>query len=312
MEIRQLNTIKSGQVQLLNNSSDFYNFFLYTILLATKCGFNFINSRKAVGRRMNKHRVRTVVLSAVVAGSLLIGANAGAADLKDILKEGVKANKLAQQSQQRINANIDKTFDIVADYTAVLKTVEGLQIYNERLRRQIKQQEDNMAEIRKSIRGVTVVKRQIAPLMKEMVYTLEIFINKDIPFKLEERLAGIERLKDMMDDPKVDDSEKFRSVFELYQIESDYGRAMHPYTDVVNVNGTSREVDVLMIGRVALLYQTRDGLISGAWDHEASEWKIVDAAEYRKSINMALRVALKQAAADSILKLPLSAPEKAK
>ena len=261
---------------------------------------------------MNKHRVRTVVLSAVVAGSLLIGANAGAADLKDILKEGVKANKLAQQSQQRINVNIDKTFDIVSEYTAVLKTVEGLQIYNERLRRQIKQQEDNMAEIRKSIKGVTVVKRQIAPLMKEMVDTLEIFINKDIPFKREERLAGIERLKDMMDDPKVDDSEKFRSVFELYQIESDYGRAMHPYTDVVNVNGVSREVDVLMIGRVALLYQTRDGLISGAWDHEASEWKIVDAAEYRKSINMALRVALKQAAADSILKLPLSAPEKAK
>jgi hypothetical protein len=262
---------------------------------------------------MNKHRVRTVVLSAVAAGSLLMGASAGAADdLKDILKEGAKANKLAQQSQQRINATVDKTLDIVTEYKGVLKIVEGLQIYNARLSRQIKRQEENMAEIRQSIKGVTVVKRQIAPLMKEMVDTLEIFINKDIPFKLEERRAGIERLKGMMDDPTVDDSEKFRSIFELYQIESDYGRAMVPYTQVVDVDGVDREVDVLMIGRVALLYQTRDGMISGAWDKAAGEWVIVDAGEYRKSINMALRVALKQAAADSILKLPLSAPETAK
>ena len=261
---------------------------------------------------MNKHRVRTAVLSAVAAGSLMIGISAGAADLKQILNEGAKANKLAQQSQERINATVDKTMDIVDDYKQVLKTVEGLQIYNARLRSQIARQVQNMNDIKKSISGVTEVKRQVAPLMSEMVSALEDFINMDIPFQKEVRLEGIAKMKALMDNPEVLDSEKFRSIFEGYQIESDYGRAMVTYTETVNVEGTDREVDMLMVGRVALLYQTRDGQVSGAWDKQAQEWVVLDPAEYRKSIMKALRVADKKAAADNILKLPMSAPEAAK
>jgi len=266
------------------------------------------NSKKAVGRRMIKHRVRTVVLSAVAAGALVMGAgSAGATDLKDVLEVGMKANQVAQQSQEKINKIVDQTDKVVADYKAVLRTIEGLRIYNAQLQRQIDLQNVEMEKLSNSIKGVTYIKRQITPLMMKMVDALGEFIENDLPIKRAERIAGIERLRDLMDNPNVDASEKFRSVFELYQIESEYGRAVQAYTSKVNVDGNELEVDMLHIGRIALVYQTRDGKQSGMWDQENQRWIQLDES-YRKPIKQALAVASKQAAADTLLRLPLTAP----
>ncbi len=257
---------------------------------------------------MIKHRVRTVVLSAVTATSLVWGtASAGATDLKQVLEVGTKANQVAQQSQAKIDKTVDQTDKIIGDYKGVLRTIEGLRIYNAQLQRQIDLQVVEMGKLTKSIKGVTYVKRQITPLMMKMVDALGEFIEKDLPIKREERIAGIGRLKELMENPNVDASEKFRSVFELYQIESEYGRAVQAYTDKVIVGGNELEVDMLHIGRIALVYQTRDGLQSGMWDHTAQEWVALEES-YRKPIKQALSVAQKKAAADTLLRLPITAP----
>ncbi len=281
--------------------------FLYS-LAAILSGINFNNSIKAVGRIMIKHGVRTVVLSAVAATSLMWGAaSAGATDLKQVLEVGIKANQVAQQSQAKIDKTVDQTDKIIGDYKAVLRTIEGLRIYNAQLQRQIDLQVVEMGKLTKSIKGVTYVKRQITPLMMKMVDALGEFIEKDLPIKREERIAGIGRLKELMENPNVDASEKFRSVFELYQIESEYGRAVQAYTDKVIVGGNELEVDMLHIGRIALVYQTRDGVSSGMWDQAAQNWVELDES-YRKPIKRALAVAQKKAAADTLLRLPLTAP----
>lgn len=257
---------------------------------------------------MIKHRVRTVVLSAVAASALIFSVgSAGATSLKDVLEVGTKANTVAQQSQEKINVTVEQTDKIIGDYKAVLRTIEGLRIYNAQLQRQIDLQNVEMGKLTKSIKGVTYVKRQITPLMMNMVNALGDFIENDLPIKREERIAGIERLREMMDNPNIDASEKFRSVFELYQIESQYGRAVQAYTDKVKVGGNELEVDMLHIGRIALVYQTRDGKQSGMWDHANQKWIELDDS-YRKPIKQALAVANKQAAADTLLRLPMTAP----
>lgn len=262
---------------------------------------------------MIKHRVRTVVLSAVVAaGSLTLGTAAiGQTALNDVLEEGMSANKLAQESQARVNEIVNDTDKIVTQYKNVLKTVDGLKVYNAQMERSIERQKEAMEQLNTSIKDVTYTKRQITPLMVKMVDAIEVFIKNDIPFKIEERLAGLERIKDLMSDPNVDASEKFRSVFELYQIESDYGRVFQGYKQNMVVGGNERTVDMLMVGRVALLYQTTDGLISGAYNKETKEFEVVDEGTYRSSINTAIRIANAQEAADKLLLLPIIAPEEA-
>jgi hypothetical protein len=261
---------------------------------------------------MIKHRVRTVVLSAVVAaGSLSLGTAAmGQTTLDEVLQEGISTNVLAQESQARINEIVGDTDKLIGQYKNVLKTVDGLKVYNAQMERSIERQMQAMEELTENIKNVTDVKRQVEPLLDRMIDGLEQFIRNDLPFQMEERLAGLERVKDLMTNPDVDSSERFRSVFELYQIESDYGRVFQSYQQTMDVNGQERIVDMLMVGRVALLYQTTDGTVSGAYNKETKQFEIVDEATYRKSITSAIRVANAQEAADKILILPISAPER--
>lgn len=261
---------------------------------------------------MIKHRVRTVVLSAfVAAGSLSLGTAAmGQTTLDEVLQEGISTNVLAQESQERINEIVGDTDKLIDQYKNVLKTVDGLKVYNAQMERSIERQMQAMEELTENIKNVTDVKRQVEPLLVKMIDGLEQFIRNDLPFQLEERLAGLDRVKDLMTNPDVDSSERFRSVFELYQIENDYGRVFQSYQQTMDVNGQERIVDMLMVGRVALLYQTTDGTVSGAYNKETKQFEVVDEATYRKSITSAIRVANAQEAADKILILPISAPER--
>ncbi|MDG1021168.1 MAG: DUF3450 domain-containing protein [Emcibacteraceae bacterium] len=261
---------------------------------------------------MIKHRVRTFVLSAfVAAGSLSLGTAAmGQTTLDEVLQEGISTNVLAQESQERINEIVGDTDKLIGQYKNVLKTVDGLKVYNAQMERSIERQMQAMEELTENIKNVTDVKRQVEPLLVRMIDGLEQFIRNDLPFQLEERLAGLDRVKDLMTNPDVDSSERFRSVFELYQIENDYGRVFQSYQQTMDVNGQERIVDMLMVGRVALLYQTTDGTVSGAYNKETKQFEVVDEATYRKSITSAIRVANAQEAADKILILPISAPER--
>ncbi len=272
--------------------------------------FNHNNSKKAVGRRMIKHRLRTILLSAIVAtGTLSFGSLAiGQTLLSDVLNEGISANQIAQQSQARVNTIVDDTDKIITEYKSILKTVDGLRVYNAQMDRSIERQLQAMEELTENIKNVTDIKRQVEPLLVRMVDGLEQFIKNDIPFQLETRLAGLDRVKDLMTDPDVDASERFRTVFELYQIESDYGGVFQSYQQTMEVDGIERFVDMLMVGRVALLYQTTDGLVSGAYNKETREFEIVDQGTYQRSINTAIRMANAKAPQNTLLLLPIAAP----
>ena len=238
---------------------------------------------------------------------LLIGQTA----LNDVLEEGISANQIAQESQVRVNEIVDETDKIVTEYKNVLKTVDGLKVYNAQMERSIERQMQAMEELTTNIKNVTNIKRQVEPLLTRMVDGLEEFINNDIPFRKEERLAGLERVKDLMTDPDIDASERFRSVFELYQVESDYGGVFQSYQQTMDIDGVERFVDMLMIGRVALLYQTTDGLISGAYNKATGQFEEVDQGTYQKSINTAIRMANAKAPQNTLLLLPIMAPETA-
>ena len=91
-------------------------------------------------------------------------------------------------------------------------------------------------------------------------------------FLIEERTDRVENNKDLLERADVTAAEKFRVVMEAWQIENDYARTISTYTDELEIGGVIREVDVLQVGRVALLYQTPDGAESGAWDQRTRQW----------------------------------------
>jgi len=167
-----------------------------------------------------------------------------------------------------------------------------------------------MQALSESISNVALIERQIIPLMTRMVDALDEFVQLDTPFLMKERTARIARLREMMERSDVTAAEKFRRVIEGYQIENDYGRTIEAYKGSTQVGGNELEVDFLRIGRVALLYQTVGGAITGAWDTTTGSFVELPPATYQKQVLDGLKIARKQVAPD-LLVVPVSAPTRA-
>ena len=165
-----------------------------------------------------------------------------------------------------------------------------------------------MEQLDESIAEVSVVERQITPLMLRMLEGLDQFIELDVPFLMDERRARVTRLQDIMERANVSAAEKFRAVIEAYQIESEFGRTIEAYKDSLDIEGQSRQVDLLRIGRVALVYQTVGGEFNGVWDQNKRDWEPLDPTEYRNHIAKGLKIARKQVAPD-LLMMPIAAAE---
>lgn len=233
-----------------------------------------------------------------------------AASVSKVLTINDKMIARSQASQARVDALVEQRNDLVSDYKMSLKEIDGLQVYNAQLGRQISNQEAEMAQLNGSLDRVAVVDRQMTPLMIRMIDGLEQFINLDVPFLPQERNERLRNLKDLMTRSDISTAEKFRNLIEAYKVENDYGRTIEAYVEEIEVDGAVREVDVLRVGRVALLYQTQDRATTGMWNIREKRWEELG-AEYKNPVRNGIRVARKQAAPE-LLRVPLNAPENEK
>ena len=258
---------------------------------------------------MTTHRFKTVLLAACVAGGALgVAASSNAASIDQILDVGKQRTAEAKTSQAKIDRLADETRDLLSDYKTVMKQVDGLLVYNARLERQIANHNRRISDIDGSISEAAVIQRQIPPLVGRMLDGLEQFINLDMPFDLDTRLGNIEAVRNNLDRSDVTAAEAFRQVLELYSIELQYGRGIESYSDTIEINGTPREVDILRIGRISLVYQTTDGAETGAWDTGSGTWEALPAGDYASAVRKGVRIAKKQATIE-LLNMPVAAPE---
>jgi hypothetical protein len=259
---------------------------------------------------MKIQRFKTMVFATSLSVSLMAGMVQAETSVNSILKEGEKKTTQAVSSQQRIDKISDQTGTLLADFKVVNKQIEGLQVYNSQLGKQIVKQLEVLVELQTSIDNVTVIERQIQPLILKMLDGLEHFVELDVPFHMAERKDRIEMLRSNQERADISVAEKFRQIWEAYKIESEYGRKIDTYKDTMMVDGQEREVNILRVGRIALMYQTSDAKSSGAWDQKNRRWTEVDTGEYRSAILKGIRIAKKQASID-IMNLPIAAPEMA-
>ncbi len=227
--------------------------------------------------------------------------------LKPVVNAAAEINGSAANSQHKINGITDKIESKIQQFKTINKETDGLQVYNGQLKKQIQNQIQEMSDLNMSIDEVSVIERQITPLMMRMVAGLEQFVALDVPFLPAERSKRIIDLRDMMDRADVSPSEKFRRVMEAYQVEMDYGRTMEAYSGLLTLDGQERDVDFLRVGRSILVYQTRDASLQGVWNKETKQWEPLSSS-YRTQVTKGLRMAKKQMAPD-LLMLPVAITE---
>ena len=232
-----------------------------------------------------------------------------AQSVDDVLQAELRRLNLAQQSQERINNIVEGTRSLEDQYRAINKEIDGLRVYNRLMLAQTEGQQAVLADIGLSMDQVDVINRQIFPLMERMIDGLEQSINLDVPFLMGERTDRLNNLKDIMQRSDVSVAEKFRKVMEAYQIENDYGSTIETYKESLTLDdGTTRDYNMLRIGRVGLFFQSEDTNITGRWDNEARAFVLDNGA--RNEVRKGLRIA-NQLIAPELLLLPVDAATEA-
>ena len=246
----------------------------------------------------------------IVVATLLGSSLAFADQIQPLLDIGEQRQNSEQVSQTKIDLMDDDTSLIVNEYKTVSKQIEGLRVYNAQMRKQIERQEERLKEIDKTMKEAQVMQRQIPPFTRRMLAGIEKSIELDIPFHLAERKERIAFANAAIDNPTVSPAEGLRQVLETFNVEMEYGRKLDNYKDTIEIEGQQREVNVLRVGRLALVYQSSDESLTGAWDNNTDEWVPLDNS-YRNPTRKGLKIANRLATVD-MLELPIQNPEAVK
>lgn len=234
--------------------------------------------------------------------------NTYAADLTQVQQLGEEKLKQAKASQERIDKIVDSAQGRLIQYRSLLKQVEGLKAYNEQLSKQIESQKDLITRFDNSITQVSLIERQMVPLINKMARSLKNFVEIDLPFSTTERQERMVYIQESLSSADTDLAEKFRLIIEAYQIENEYGRKIDHFEEIILIDDTPYEVDVLRVGRITMVAQTKDTQTSAYWNNASEQWELLDNTEYRSSIREGIKMAKKQASIN-IVSLPISAPE---
>ena len=246
----------------------------------------------------------------IVVATLLGSSLAFADQIQPLLDIGEQRQNSEQVSQTKIDLMDDDTSLIVNEYKTVSKQIEGLRVYNAQMRKQIERQEERLKEIDKTMKEAQVMQRQIPPFTRRMLAGIEKSIELDMPFHLAERKERIAFANAAIDNPTVSPAEGLRQVLETFNVEMEYGRKLDNYKDTIEIEGQQREVNVLRVGRLALVYQSSDESLTGAWDNNTDQWVPLDNS-YRNPTRKGLRIANRLATVD-MLELPIQNPEAVK
>lgn len=218
------------------------------------------------------------------------------------------AHKTAAGAQKKVESISDETVDLGTQYRNVERRIASLKVYNQQVEELLTAQDEVLTKIDAEIAEVDVVARQVLPLMKRMLESLEQFVELDVPFLMDERRKRVKDIKSLLGRADVSNAEKYRRVMEAYQIENEYGRTIEHYKGKIDLGGTPTAVEFLKIGRVALLYRSLDGREHGLWDAKAKSWKPLRDG-YEREVMAGLRIA-KEQSAPNLIRVPIAAPEK--
>lgn len=239
------------------------------------------------------------VLGAALWALLPIVGSVSAQDLDAAVEAEQQIIEQSAETQARVTELARQSRDLLNEYRAVVRETESLRIYNDNLESVVADQVREQESIDRQLAGLEDTNRGVVPLMFEMIDTLGRIVEADIPFRLEERRARVQRLRQMMDQADVTVSEKYRRIMEAYQSELEFGRTTEAYSDTLEATGQT--VDFLRVGRTLLVFQSPDRSVTGWFNPVTREFEELEDDRYRLEIRNGLAIARNEKAPDLVV-----------
>lgn len=249
-------------------------------------------------------KVKYIFLSIFVSsflGAQSVSENENLVD-KSIEDQGSIIESL-QSIQKRIDALDTESKKLTNEYKDTIVEYEILKNYDDQLEKITQSQFIEIKSFIEQIDSLDETNKYVLPLLERMIVALRELIEIDVPFLIDERITRLEELESILYQANFSTAEKFRKIYEAYQIENEYGRTIEAYSSSIDIDGIILAADFFRLGRLNLFYRTPDGKETGYWDKANKSWIHLN-GKYADDIEAGLKIAYKQAPPDFI-NLPL-------
>ena len=229
---------------------------------------------------------RGAILATLVVG---FTAPAVAQGLDRAIATGEQATRRAEQVQQQINQLDDERSDMVGEFRTLLQRKTAAELYARQQEAAVESQEREIASLTDQLSRVDEITSQTVPMLETLIDDLDAFVDADLPFRLEERKDRIARLREYLVDPNVSVTERYRQIMDAYTAEMEVGRKTDTWKETISVDDKEVTVDMVLFGRVALVYMDPTGRYAKRYDRETSSWVDLE-SKYKAEIEKAIRI----------------------
>jgi regulator of protease activity HflC (stomatin/prohibitin superfamily) len=126
-------------------------------------------------------------------------------------------------------------------------------------------------------------------MLEALIDDLDAFIDADLPFRLEQRKDRVARLREYLSDPAISVTERYRQIMDAYTAEMEVGRKTDTWKETITVDDKEVTVDMVLFGRVALVYMDPTGRYAKRYDRETRSWVDLE-SKYKAEIEKAIRI----------------------
>ena len=216
------------------------------------------------------------------------------------VQEAVTIRQTTQKQEEQWRDDQQK---LVALYEKLQAEQEQLKTTHDELQENIAGTRGRIAEKEKQLAAIEQIRTRIEPFLHESLEALRQQIEEDLPFLPEERRQRVQRLDELLGDPEVAISEKYRKVLEAWMVEAEYGNTIEVYQQTIAVEKNEMLVNVFRLGRISIFYQTLDRSGCGFFDVAGGTWRPLP-GEYNRTLSAAIDIGTKKKPAE-LLSLPL-------
>jgi hypothetical protein len=197
-------------------------------------------------------------------------------DFPEKVKQPVDASiELRQSAQKEADQWEEKRQELAVRLDRLSAERDALLSVRDRLRERVEAQRRAVASLQRQLSELDRIAGEILPFLDQVHERLSEWVKRDLPFLAKERNSRLARLREILDDPLVHPSEKFRKTMEALLIEAEYGTTVEVYRQPIELEGREVLTDVFRMGRVSLFFQTLDGTKSGFLDPASRTWTLL-------------------------------------
>lgn len=245
--------------------------------------------------------LQAVVVGCLMAPALLWAAGDAVQDkIERPVQQAIDTRQATQKAEETWQKKRDKRMALLA---SLQQEQTRLGEEEARLREERAAHRERIAAKSRQLAAGEEIANQIAPYLEEVLVEIRDRIEADQPFLSDERQRRVTHLENLLADPGVTISEKFRKSVEALMVEAEYGRTIEVYQDTITVEGQSLLATIFRLGRIALFYQTLDQSQSGLFDVATGAWTPLPSS-FDGALRTAIDIGAKRQPVE-ILRLPI-------